>query len=54
VWFASKVFQERSRQSRFADARLAREQHHLPFANLSLRPAPQKQTRAERLLSSEK
>jgi hypothetical protein len=43
VWLASKAFQERSRQSRFADAWLAREQHHLPFANLTLRPAPEKQ-----------
>ena len=39
----SEAFQQRSRQSRLADARFAREQHHLAFAGLRLRPAPQQQ-----------
>ena len=43
VRLASKAFQERSRQSRLADARFTGEQHDLPFAGLCFRPAPQQQ-----------
>ena len=39
----SEAFQQRSRQSRFADARFAGEQHHLAFAGLCLRPAAQQE-----------
>ena len=41
--FGGKAFEQRGRQSRFADARLTGEQNHLPFASLCLRPAPQEQ-----------
>src|SRR5260221_792587 len=43
MWLASNLFQQRSGQSRFADARFTREQHHLPLAALRLRPAAQQQ-----------
>ena len=43
VRLGSEAFQQRSRQSRLADASLAGEQHHLAFAGLCLRPAPQQQ-----------
>src|SRR5215472_4172462 len=43
MWFRSKVFQESSREPRFADARLAGNQHHLTLAALRPRPAPQQQ-----------
>ena len=43
VWLASEAFQQRRRKPRFADAGLAGEQHHLAFAVLCLRPAPQQQ-----------
>ena len=43
VWLGSETFQQRRRQSRLADARLTGEQHHLAFAGLCLRPAPQQQ-----------
>ena len=43
VWLVSEAFQQRSRQSRLADARFTGEQHHLAFAGLRLRPAPQQQ-----------
>ena len=43
VRLGSEAFQQRSRQSRFADAGLAGEQHDLAFAGLCLRPAPQQQ-----------
>ena len=39
----SEAFQQRGREPRFADAGLAGEQHHLAFAGLCLRPAPQQQ-----------
>ena len=39
----SKPFQQRSRQSRFADPRFTGEQHHLAFAGLCFRPAPQQE-----------
>ena len=40
---SGKAFQQRCRQPRLADARLAGQQHHLAFAGLCLRPAPQQQ-----------
>ena len=40
---SSKALQQRRRQPRLADARLAGEQHNLTFAGLCLRPAPQQQ-----------
>ena len=43
VWLSRKTFQQRRRQPRLPDARLAGEQHHLAFADLCLRPAPQQQ-----------
>ena len=43
VRLGSEAFQQRSRQSRLADARFTGEQHHLTFAGLRLRPAPQQQ-----------
>ena len=43
VRLGSEAFQQRGRQSRLADTRLAGEQHHLAFAGLCLRPAPQQQ-----------
>ena len=43
VRFGSEAFQQRRRQSRLADTGLAGEQHHLTFAGLRLRPAPQQQ-----------
>ena len=36
----SEALKQRYREPRFPDAGLAREQHHLTFAGLSLRPAP--------------
>ena len=42
VWLAGKAFQERCGQSRLTNARFTGEQHHLPFAALGFRPAPQK------------
>ena len=41
--FGSEAFQQRRREPRLADTGLAREQHHLAFAGLCLRPAPQQQ-----------
>ena len=43
VRFASEAFQQRCSKPRFADTGLARQQHHLAFAGLCLRPAPQQQ-----------
>ena len=43
VRLGSEAFQQRGRQSRLADAGFTREQHHLAFAGLCLRPAPQQQ-----------
>ena len=43
VRFAGEAFEQRRREPRFADAGLAGEQHHLAFAALRLRPAPQQQ-----------
>ena len=43
VRLAGEAFQQRRREPRFADAGLAGEQHHLTFAGLCLRPAPQQQ-----------
>ena len=43
VRLAGEVFQQRGREPRFADAGLAGEQHHLAFAGLGPRPAPQQQ-----------
>ena len=43
VRFAGKAFKKCRYQSRFADAGLARKQHHLAFAVLRLGPAPQHQ-----------
>ena len=43
VRLASETFQKRGREPRFADAGLAGEQHHLTFASLCPRPAPQQQ-----------
>ena len=43
VRFGGEAFQQRRRKPRFADAGLAGEQHHLAFAGLCLRPAPQQQ-----------
>ena len=43
VRLGSEAFQQRSRQARFADARFTGEQHHLAFAGLCFRPAPQQQ-----------
>ena len=40
---ARKAFQQRSREPRLADARLAGQEHYLTFAGLCLRPAPQQQ-----------
>ena len=39
----SNAFQHCSRQSRLADTRLARDQHHLAVAGLCLQPAPHQQ-----------
>src|ERR1700745_2094544 len=39
----SEAFEQRGREARFADAGLAGEQHHLTFAGLRSRPAPQQQ-----------
>jgi hypothetical protein len=41
VWFIREAFQQCRRQSRLADARLARKKHYLAFAGLYLRPATQ-------------
>ena len=41
--FACEAFQQRRRKPRFADTGLAGEQHHLAFAALCPRPAPQQQ-----------
>ena len=41
--FGGEAFQKRGREPRFADAGLAGEQHHLAFAGLCPRPAPQQQ-----------
>ena len=43
VRLACEAFQQRRRQPRFADARLAGEQHDLAFAALRFRPAPKQQ-----------
>src|SRR4029077_1303011 len=43
LWLGSNSFQQRSRQSRFADARFTGQQYDLTFAGLRLRPAPQQQ-----------
>ena len=43
VRLASEAFQQRGREPRFADPGLAGEQHHLAFAGLRFRPAPQQQ-----------
>ena len=42
---AGEVLRQRGGQSRFADARLAREQHDLSLTGLGLGPAPQEQIR---------
>ena len=38
-----ETLQQRRSQSRLADACLARQEHHLAFAGLCLRPAPQQE-----------
>ena len=43
VRLGSEAFKQRGGESRFADPSLAREQHHLAFAGLRLRPAAQQQ-----------
>ena len=43
VRLAGEAFQQRRREPRLADTGLAGEQHHLTFAGLCLRPAPQQQ-----------
>ena len=43
VRFGCEAFQQRRREPRLADTCLAGEQHHLAFAGLRLRPAPQQQ-----------
>jgi hypothetical protein len=43
VWLAGKAFQQCRSKSRFSDARLAREEHHLPFPVHRPRPAAQQQ-----------
>ena len=43
VWFGSEPVHQRSRQSRLADPRFTGKQHHLTFAALGFRPAPQQQ-----------
>src|SRR5215831_10670767 len=43
MWLASKVVQQRSRQSRFADARFTGDQHHLALTCLCFRPPPHQQ-----------
>ena len=43
VRLAGEALQKRSREPRFADTCLAREEHHLTFAGLCLRPASQQQ-----------
>ena len=43
VRLAGEAFQQRRREPRFADAGLAGKEHHLAFAGLCLRPAPQQQ-----------
>ena len=43
VRLGGEAFQQRGREPRFADAGLAGEQHHLAFAGLCPRPAPQQQ-----------
>ena len=43
VRLSSEAFQKRCREPRLADAGLAGKQHHLAFAALRLRPAPQQQ-----------
>ena len=39
----SEAFQQRGSQSRFANTCLTGQQHHLAFAGLRFRPAPQQQ-----------
>ena len=43
VRLAFQMLLQRHRQSRLADARFAREQHHLAFAGLCFRPPPHQQ-----------
>jgi hypothetical protein len=43
VWLGCYCFQQRRSQSRLADTGFSREQHHLAFAGLCLRPAPQQE-----------
>src|SRR5262249_20290128 len=43
VRLGRQAFQQRGREPRFADAGLARKQHHLAFTGLCPRPAPQQQ-----------
>ena len=43
MWFGSNTFEQRSSQSRFADARFTGEQYHLAPAGLRLRPTPKQQ-----------
>jgi hypothetical protein len=41
VWFIGEALQQCRRQSRLANARLARKKHYLAFAGFYLRPATQ-------------
>ena len=43
VGLAREAFQQRRRETRFTDARLAGEEHHLSFAGFRLGPTPQQQ-----------
>ena len=43
VRLGCEAFQQRCGQSRLADARFTGEQHHLAFAGLRFRPAPQQE-----------
>jgi hypothetical protein len=43
MWLGSNAFQERSRQSRLADARFTGQQYNLTLATLRFRPAAQQQ-----------
>ena len=43
VRLAREAFQQRRSEARFADARLAREEHYVAFGVLRVRPPPQEQ-----------